>query len=127
MTFDPFATPAKSTFTDAPQAFPDPAQQADPFEAPPVLMGPLETAVRGDVDALGLVSPTARSMAELAFNMARKLDDGAGMATAAVAKELRDTLNQMAEQAGDDDGKELLDRLSRPAGLSAPVRDSTKP
>ncbi|HEU4753634.1 MAG TPA: hypothetical protein VFU47_11045 [Armatimonadota bacterium] len=127
MTFDPFATPAKSTFPDAPQAFPDPAQQPDPFEAPPVLMGPLETAVRGDVDALGLASSTSRSLAELAYNLARKLDDGAGMATAAVAKELRETLKDMAEQAGDDDGKELLDRLSRPAGLSAPVRDPAKP
>lgn len=100
MTFDPFA---------------DPAQDVEA----PVLYGPLEAAVRGDVDALGLVSPTARSLAELAFNMARKLDSGAGMATAAVAKELRDTLNQMVEQAGDDDGAALLERLSAPVGNPA--------
>lgn len=105
--------------------FADPA--SDPFTPAPILQGPLEAAVRGDVEALGLVSSTARSLAELTFNLARKLDDGAGMATAAVAKELRETLKDMAEQAGDDDGKELLDRLSQPADLPAPVRDPAQP
>jgi hypothetical protein len=53
-------------------------------------------------------------MEELAFNLARKLDDGAGMATAAVAQQLRETLAQMAEEAGDDDGSDLYRRLSTP-------------
>jgi hypothetical protein len=80
----------------------------------PLTQGPLERAVRADLEALALVSPTARSMEELAFNLARKLDDGAGMATAAVAQQLRETLAQMAEEAGDDDGSALLERLSTP-------------
>ncbi|MFI7042665.1 hypothetical protein ACIBI0_38810 [Microbispora rosea] len=119
MTFDPFADPI--VFGPGPAS---PAMEPDP---PPVIQGPLERAVRGDVDALGLVSSTSRSLAELSFNLARKLDDGAGMATAAVAKELRETLKDMAEQAGDDDGAALLDRLSQPADLPTPVRDSPQP
>jgi hypothetical protein len=83
-------------------------------EPPPPFVGPLERAVRADLEALALVSPTAGSMEQLAYNLARKLDDGAGMATAAVAKELRETLAAMAEEAGDDDGSALLERLSTP-------------
>ncbi|MBX6382176.1 MAG: hypothetical protein IRZ07_04250 [Microbispora sp.] len=78
--------------------------------------GPVEAAVRGDVDALELISPVARSLAETAYNLARTLDQGAGMATAAVARELRETLKTLAEAAGDDDGAELLARLSTPVG-----------
>lgn len=94
-------------FVFGPRAF-------DPLEPPERVMGPLEEAVRGDIEQLGLVSPTARSMAELSYNLARKLDGGAGMATAAVAKELRETLDAMAEVAGDDDGSALLAHLSTP-------------
>lgn len=91
----------------------------EPPEPPERFQGPLEEAVRGDIDALGLVSPTARSMAELSYNLARKLDGGAGMATAAVAKELRETLTEMAKEAEDDDGSALLARLSTPVGDTA--------
>jgi hypothetical protein len=83
------------------------------------IIGPLENAVRSDIAALGLASPTAASLAELAYTLARKLDAGAGMATAAVAKELRETLTQMAEEAGADDSAALLAQL---AGMPAPVR-----
>jgi hypothetical protein len=78
--------------------------------------GPVETAVRGDLDQLDLVGPVARSLAETAFNLARKLDGDAGMATAAVARELRETLKAIAEAASDDDGSALLAELSTPLG-----------
>lgn len=78
--------------------------------------GPVETAVRGDVDALDLAGAIARSLAETAYNLARKLDNDAGMATAAVARELRETLKALAEAAGDDDESALLAQLSTPVG-----------
>lgn len=85
-------------------------------ETPGPEYGPVEGAVRGDVDALELVSPMGRSLAETAFNLARTLDNGAGMATAAVARELRETLKTLAEAAGDDDSGDLFARLSTPVG-----------
>lgn len=84
-------------------------------------MGPLERTVRADIDALDLVGPLARSYAETAYNLARKLDGDAGMASAAVARELRETLKILAEAAGDDDESGLI------AGLSTPVGDTTPP
>jgi len=114
--------PLADPFADPPGRVPSAS-----IDAPEPVWGPLETAVRGDIDALTLVTPTARSMAELAYNLARKLDSGAGMATAAVASELRATLKEMAEQAGDDDGAELLRRLSSPDGVSPAVRDAPQP
>lgn len=75
--------------------------------------GPVELAVRGDVDSLDLAGPLCRSLAETAFNLARKLDGDAGMATAAVARELRETLKALREASGDDDGTaELVSELS---------------
>jgi DUF1365 family protein len=78
--------------------------------------GPVEAAVRGDVDAMDVTSSVARSMAAAAFNLARKLDQDAGMATAAVARELRETLKALAEAAGDDDGSDLVAELSASVG-----------
>ncbi len=76
-------------------------------------IGAVEQAVRGDVDALDLAGPLCRSFAETAFNLARKLDNDAGMATAAVARELRETLRVLREASGDDDGTaELVSELS---------------
>ncbi|WP_068925008.1 hypothetical protein [Planobispora rosea] len=83
--------------------------------------GTVETAVRGDVEAMELIGPTARSLAETAYNLARKLDTDAGMATAAVARELRETLKALAEAAGDDDESALLDQLSTPVGNASPT------
>ncbi|MDX3101739.1 hypothetical protein [Nonomuraea angiospora] len=79
-------------------------------------LGPVETAVRGDVDALDVSGAMARSLAASAFNLARKLDGDAGMATAAVARELRETLKALAEAAGDDDGSDLVAELSPQVG-----------
>jgi hypothetical protein len=61
--------------------------------------------------------PMGESLAEMAFCLARTLDEGAGMATAAVNKELRATLEDMRRLGvADDDDFE--------AELSAPVRDA---
>lgn len=90
-------------------------------DLPEQVPGPLETAVRGDIDTLDLIGPMARSLAETAYNLARKLDADAGMATAAVARELRETLKTLAEAAGDDDGADLLTQLSTPLGDTSPT------
>jgi hypothetical protein len=79
--------------------------------------GPVERAVREDVDQMDLTGPLCRSYAESAFNLARKLDSDAGMATAAVARELRETLRVLQEASGDDDGTaQLVAELSAPVG-----------
>ena len=78
--------------------------------------GPVETAVRGDIDAIDVTGSTARSLAAAAINLAAKLDADAGMATAAVSRELRETLKALADAAGDDDGSDLLAELSSQVG-----------
>ncbi|MGW0805257.1 hypothetical protein [Nonomuraea sp. NPDC002799] len=83
--------------------------------------GPVEAAVRGDVDALDVSGSMARSLAATAFNLAHKLDTDAGMATAAVARELRETLKALAEAAGDDDGSDLVAELSTSLGDAPPA------
>lgn len=82
-------------------------------------LGPLEAAVAADIEGLGeLDDGYLRSRVQIALNLARKLDKGAGMATAAVANELRSTLADLWEAAGDDDGLAGLD-------LSTPVQHPT--
>ena len=70
-------------------------------------------AVRQMVDDLrreGVWSSADEALAEVAFELARTLDAGAGMATAAVARELRATLTQLREtMPGDDDGDWIAD------------------
>ena len=84
-------------------------------------MGPVETKVRQDVAAILTEHPMGESLAEMAFTLARTLDDGAGLAVAAVNRELRANLAELArmEVSGDDD--EFGD------ALSAPVRDAEEP
>jgi hypothetical protein len=83
--------------------------------------GPVEQAVRRDAEQMDLTGPLCRSYSESAFNLARKLDNDAGMATAAVARELRETLRVLQEASGDDDGTgELVSELSPPMGHPSP-------
>ena len=85
--------------------------------------GEVETAVRNDVMRMKLRGATVRSLVEVAYNLARKLDLDAGMATAAVAKQLTDTLAKIAEQADDDDDRAtLINDISSPQ-LSPSVGD----
>lgn len=70
--------------------------------------GNVERKTRADVDALVTSHPMGEALAALAFSLARTLDNGAGMATAAVSRELRATLIEIAKyeqgSVDDDDG-----------------------
>ena len=80
----------------------------------------MEAQVRRDVRALISAHPVKESLAEMSYALARTLDDGAGLATAAVNRELRANLLEIARLAvGDDD---TLD-----AELSAAVGHPEKP
>jgi hypothetical protein len=74
--------------------------------------GPIEANTRRDIDALISTHKMGEALAETAFNLARALDQGAGLATAAIARELRATLTELAKMGVDDD--DLDDRLSTP-------------
>lgn len=81
-------------------------------------LGPVETKVRQDVAALLSAHPMGEALAEMAYTLARTLDKGAGLAVAAVNRELRANLVELARMdAGGDDDDELAEFLS------APVRD----
>lgn len=82
----------------------------------------VEAAVR---ETLGDVAPKHighHALVATALTLARKLDDGAGMATAAVAKELRATLDAILKEA--DDGDDGLDSFVNGLGLPAPLGHS---
>jgi hypothetical protein len=77
--------------------------------------GPVETATRVDIAGLGTLGGIQGSLAETAYRLARTLDEGAGLATAAVARELRATLLAVRE-VGDvrNVGADLSAELSTP-------------
>jgi hypothetical protein len=75
--------------------------------------GPVERKVRADVAALISVHPMGEALAEMSFNLARALDEGAGLATAAVNRELRANLMELSRLA-DDGNDDLADELSTP-------------
>ncbi|MER7433144.1 hypothetical protein ABT341_00290 [Pseudonocardia alni] len=78
-------------------------------------------AVEGVLTASEPVHPAHHALYAIAIALAQKLDEGAGMATAAVASELRATLaDLLVGEERDDD----VDRFI--AGLSAPVGDASK-
>lgn len=80
----------------------------------------VEASVRESLEGVTSEAPEHAALVALALTLARKLDDGAGMATAAVGKELRSTLDQIfkVRGAGDDDG---LDDFVNGLGLPAPL------
>lgn len=80
-------------------------------------MGPVEKKVREDVAALVTAHPMGEALAEMAYSLARTLDEGAGLATAAVNRELRANLIELT-RLGVSDDDDLEDRLS------TPVRDA---
>ena len=86
----------------------------------PPKFGLVETQVRADIGALFSAHPMGESLAAMAFTLARTLDEGAGLAVAAVNRELRANLVELASMgvSGDDDLDERL---------SAPVRDTPEP
>jgi len=72
------------------------------------------------VGALVTAHPMGEALAEMSYSLARALDDGAGLATAAVNRELRANLMELSRLAVDD-GDSFADELS------APVRHGTPP
>jgi hypothetical protein len=76
--------------------------------------GRVESKVRSDVAALISTHPMGEALAEMAFCLARTLDEGAGLAVAAVNRELRANLIELARLSSETDN---LDReLSTPEG-----------
>ena len=87
----------------------------------------VESAVRATLAELAVVSPVHGALAETALSLARSMDmraplvsAQAGLASAALARELRSTLEVLAKGV-DDDTSDSIDQLI--AHLSAPVRD----
>lgn len=82
--------------------------------------GPVESKVRSDIAALVTTHPMGEALTVMSYALARLLDQGAGLATAAVNRELRANLSELARLAVDDDD-DLAADLSRPE-LSSEVR-----
>lgn len=83
--------------------------------------GPNEKAVRATLRRLE-VSITDDALARLAITLAKTLDNDAGMATAAVSRELRATLSELEGRHGATDTDDFGRLL---AELSAPVVDTS--
>jgi hypothetical protein len=82
-------------------------------------MGSVLAAVEADLADLALAGPVDRTLAESARSLARSLDGDAGMAAAAISRELRAVLGELApkEEHGDGDTdalSKLLKSLARP-------------
>ena len=78
-------------------------------------LGPIESKARSDVAALVTEHPMGEALAETAYHLARFLDsEKAGMATAAVARQLVATLAELASYQVRGDEDELGDLLSTP-------------
>ena len=84
--------------------------------------GPVELAVRRTLRNAERLNPAHDGLAESAFTLARSLDDGAGLAVAAVARELRATLTALTSAGSGSDGGDDFDALI--ARLSTPVVDA---
>lgn len=74
--------------------------------ATPPACGAVESATREAVKSLGDLDGREFPLAEAAYALARKLDEDAGMATAAVSKELRAALADIWEGRGADDDED---------------------
>lgn len=74
---------------------------ADVAAAP--VCGPVEAAARAAVDELGELDGAEAALAEAAYVLARTLDEGAGMAAAAVAKQYHALLSALWEARDDED------------------------
>jgi hypothetical protein len=72
------------------------------------------------LDEIGELPRGLGGLAEASLVLARSLDDGAGLATAAVARELRATLTELAKGCERDSGTDPIEELV--AQLRDPVR-----
>jgi len=89
---------------------------------PQPVYGDVETKVRQDVGALVTEHPMGEALSAMSFNLARTLDEGAGLAVAAVNRELRANLVELARLEVHSDDDDFGDALSEPV-LPAEVRD----
>lgn len=77
--------------------------------------GPVELKLRQEIGELKLAGQLSGTLVSAAYALARKLDRDAGMATAAVARELREYVKMIEGVAGDsEDTKSHRDDLSTP-------------
>ena len=77
--------------------------------------GPVERAVREDVEQLGDLVGVEPSLSEMAYNLAREIDAGGGedsKTLPALNRELRQTLAQLLEGRAVDDDDDLGDLAS---------------
>jgi hypothetical protein len=90
---------------------------AAPLSANPAVdpqpMGPIETKVRSDVEALTTAHPMGEALAEMSFTLARAIDQGDGLTSAAVNRELRANLIELA-RLGVENDSDLDGALSTP-------------
>jgi uncharacterized protein (DUF2267 family) len=86
----------------------------------------MRTAVEAMINGMEIdVSAGQGVKAQLMLELAGALDRGIGMATAAVSKELRDTMQSIMPSGGDDHDHGPAAELVRL--LSAPIRDEAAP
>lgn len=82
--------------------------------------GPVTDAVRAKLDSL--TEPDG-ALAALAVSLAQSLDEGAGMAAAAVARELRATLSELtAVEVKRDDDDDAFAAWEAQLGVPAPIQ-----
>ena len=92
----------------------------DPGDGP----GLVESKVRADIAALMSEHPMGEALEAVAITLARTLDAGAAMGVASIAKELRETLKDLAGM-GVGGGSDLEGVLSTPQpGMRPEVGDS---
>jgi hypothetical protein len=84
--------------------------------------GKVELAVAHTLDGLDPVNAAHEGLCASALVLAAKLDGDAGLATAAVARELRATLAALTD-GGRDEGDDGFAAVI--AGLSAPLADAS--
>src|SRR5262249_18497425 len=82
--------------------------------------GRVELATARSIREIGELPVGLSNLGEAALTLARALDEGAGLATAAVARELRATMTELAKGVTRDDGPDPFAELAA-LGLPAPV------
>jgi hypothetical protein len=114
----------KAPASTAPVAKKPPARRPAKGPAPPPPPPTNEARVLALIESLRQASPVDtrdEAIGQLALTLAKALDEGAGMATAAVARELRATLADLARDRDDGDDDDWT------SGLPAPVWDAKEP
>lgn len=93
----------------------------------------LELQVRSDIGSLGKLTGIQPALAELAYSLCQKLSGARGMPASALARELRQTLELIMEEAAPNDDSGFVSGLSTPdygssgTGVSAEVGNTSHP